>query len=243
MVVLRSLLFNAVMFSWTAILCIALLWALLLPKPAFLAVIRWYLRSLSFLERVILGLDYRVVGLENLPPGPVLIAAKHQSMWETMKLHLLLDDPAIILKRELLKIPLWGWYARKADQIAVDRGAKGRAIASLIEGAHRIVAQNRPIVIFPQGTRVAPGQDHAYRSGIFALYDALDLPVVPMALNSGAFWGRRSFRKKSGTITVEFLPAIPPGLPREEIATRLKAELEGASDRLLSEATRQPTSL
>lgn len=236
MTALRSLLFNVLMFTWTGLLCILLLWALLLPKRGFLAVIRWYLRTLSFLEKTVLGLDYRVEGLENLPDGPVLIAAKHQSMWETMKLHLILDDPAVILKRELLKIPLWGWYARKADLIAVDRGGKGRAIASLIDGSRRIVAQNRPIVIFPQGTRVAPGQDHPYRAGIFALYETLDLPVVPMALNSGVFWGRRAFRKKSGTITVQFLTPIPPGLGRDGLAAQLRPALEGASDRLVSEA-------
>ncbi len=236
MTALRSLLFNILMFSWTGLLCVLLLWALLLPKAGFLAVIRWYLRTLTFLEKTVLGLDYRVEGLENLPEGPVLIAAKHQSMWETMKLHLILDDPAVILKRELLKIPLWGWYARKADLIAVDRGGKGRAVASLIEGSRRIIAQNRPIVIFPQGTRVTPGQDHPYRSGIFALYETLDLPVVPMALNSGVFWGRRAFRKHSGTITVQFLEAIPPGLGRDGLAERLRPALEEASDRLASEA-------
>ena len=236
MTALRSLLFNILMYVWTGLLCVLLLWTLLLPKAGFLAVIRWYLRTLTFLEKTVLGLDYRVEGLENLPDGPVLIAAKHQSMWETMKLHLIFDDPAVILKRELLSIPLWGWYARKADQIAVDRGGKGRAIASLIEGGRRIAAQNRPIVIFPQGTRVAPGRDLPYRAGVFALYDALDLPVVPMALNSGVFWGRRAFRKNAGTITVQFLEPIPPGLGRDGLAERLRPALEQASDRLAAEA-------
>ncbi len=230
---LRSHLFNAVFFAWTTLCCFGILWTLVLPRRVFLAVVRWYLRTVSFLERRILRLDYRVVGRELVPEGPCIIAAKHQSAWETMKLHLLFDDPAIVLKRELMWIPIWGWYAAKADLIPVDRGARGRAITSMIEGARRMVAQRRKIVIFPQGTRVAPGAAAPYRIGIAALYEALQVPVVPMALNAGVFWPRRSLRKRAGTITVEFLPAIPPGLPRDEFLRRLEQELEAASDRLV----------
>src|SRR3546814_439377 len=146
-----------------------------------------------------------------------------------MKIHLLFDDPAVVLKRELLWIPIWGWYAAKADLIPVNRGARGRAIASMIQGAKRMLAQGRKIVIFPQGTRVAPGVYAPYRVGIAALYEALDVPIVPMALNSGVFWARHSVRKKAGTITVEFLPPIPPGLQREDVLERLERELEAAS--------------
>ena len=175
-----------------------------------------------------------MVGTEHIPDGPYILAAKHQSTWETMKLHLLVDDPAIIMKRELMLIPVWGWFAVKARMIPVHRGGRSKAIASIIEGAHRSSAQGRPLVIFPQGTRTAAGTFRPYRVGVAAIYEALDLPVVPMALNSGVFWPRREFIKRSGTITVEFLPPIPPGLDRDAFLKRLEDELESATDRLVT---------
>ena len=136
MTAVRSLLFNIAFFSWTTVCCFGLLWMLLLPRRQMVHVVEWYLGTIHFLERTILGLDYEIRGIENLPrEGSYILAAKHQSAWETMKLHLLIDDPAIILKRELLWVPIWGWYAAKAKMIAVDRSARGRAIASMVEGA------------------------------------------------------------------------------------------------------------
>lgn len=244
MTVFRSLLFNAALVAWTTIFCLGGLWSLLLPKPAFLAAIRFYLRGLHWLEKVLLGLDYRVIGRENVPEGPFILAAKHQSTWETMKLHLLFGDPAPVMKRELMWIPIWGWYAAKADVIPVNRGARSKAVGSMIDGARRMARQGRPIVIFPQGTRVAAGVWAPYRIGIAALYDALDVPVLPMALNSGLFWPRRSFVKKPGTITVEFLPPLPSDLSRDVMLARLEVELEAATDRLVvaegGEATVRP---
>jgi len=240
--ILRSILFNIVYHGWTMFCCVALLWMGLLPRKGMIEVIRWYMGTLYWIERTILGLDYVVKGLEHLPKdGPVLIGAKHQSMWETMKLHLIFDDPAIVLKRELLWIPIWGWYAAKADQIPVHRGKKGAAIASLIAGAKRMKAQGREIVIFPQGTRTAAGAYQPYKVGIALLYETLDIPLVPMALNSGVFWGRRTFVKRPGTITIEFLPPIPPGLPKEEALAELERRLEAASERLSLEVGGPPT--
>jgi 1-acyl-sn-glycerol-3-phosphate acyltransferase len=234
MLILRSLLFNIIFFGWTAIVCCLLTLTLPFPRRVLIEAIRLYLRSLAWLERTILGLHYQTIGLEHLPQqGSYLIAAKHQSMWETMKLHLILHDPAIVLKHELLYIPLWGWHAAKADQIPVRRGHKGQAISSLLEGARRMKAMGREIVIFPQGTRLAPGLYRPYKIGIAALYESLDLPIVPLALNSGVFWGRRAFTKRPGLITMEFLSPIPPGLPRAVMMTRLENELEAASDRLV----------
>ena len=138
MTAVRSLLFNIAFFSWTTVCCFGLLWMLLLPRRQMVHVVEWYLGTIHFLERTILGLDYEIRGIENLPrEGSYVLAAKHQSAWETMKLHLLIDDPAVILKRELLWVPIWGWYAAKAKMIAVDRSARGRAIASMVEGAQR----------------------------------------------------------------------------------------------------------
>lgn len=230
----RSLLFNLAFFGWTAVACFGLLWMLLLPRPRMIRVVAWYLRTVHFLERTIIGIDYEVKGREHLPAtGSYILAAKHQSAWETMKLHLLVDDPAIILKKELTFIPIWGWYARKARMIAVDRGGRGRAVASMLAGARAVAAEGRPIVIFPQGTRTAPGTWRAYRAGVGILYEELGLPIVPMALNSGLYWPRRGFRKRAGTVAVEFLPPVPPGLPRDEAMKTLVARLEEATDRLV----------
>ena len=228
--------FNIAFYGWTACLCLALAWVPLLPRPKMMAVVQWYLETVTWLERTLIGLRYEVRGREHLPAGPYLVAAKHQSAWETLKLHLLLPDPAVVLKRELTRIPIWGWFAVKAEMIPVDRGARGRAVISLLDGARRVVARGRPIVIFPQGTRTAPGARHAYRIGVGMLYEQLGLPMVPMALNSGLYWPRRAFRKRPGTIIVEFLPPIAPGLERHQAMQALEAQLEAATDRLVAEA-------
>ncbi|HYD98222.1 MAG TPA: lysophospholipid acyltransferase family protein [Alphaproteobacteria bacterium] len=238
MTILRSLLFNLCFYALTLADCFLLMPLLVLPRGAFTHGIRvLWLRPIYWLERLILGLDYRVVGLENLPKDrPYILAAKHQSAWETLKMHFLIDQPAFVLKHELLYLPIWGWFAMKADLIPVKRGRKGLAIASMLVGARRVVGQGRPIVIYPQGTRVMPGQWLDYRVGISILYDELKLPVVPMALNSGVFWPRRSFRKRSGTITIEILPPIEPGLDRAALMARLADSIETASNRLAVEA-------
>lgn len=229
----RSLVFDFVFYVGTFIWSLAILWSLALPREGMIAVVRYYFRFIAWAERVILGLDYRVVGQEKVPQGAFIVAAKHQSAWETLKLEILFDDPAIVLKHELLKIPLWGWFAAKAQLIPIVRGAKGAAIASLIKGASAAAAQGRPIVIFPQGTRLAPGAYRPYRSGIMALYEEMDLPVLPVALNSGVFWPRHARVKRGGTITVEYLDPIPPGLARDDFAHLLEDRLETATDVLV----------
>ncbi|ACJ01434.1 lysophospholipid acyltransferase family protein [Rhodospirillum centenum] len=242
MLVLRSLLFNLVFYVWTMLCCVGLLWMLFIPRRRMIDVLAWYMRTLAWLERTIIGLHYEVRGLEHLPThGSFLVGAKHQSMWETMKLHLILDDPAIILKRELLWLPIWGWYAAKSQQIPVDRSRRGAALSPLVTGARAVAAQGRPIVIFPQGTRLAPGTYRPYKVGIGVLYQDLDLPIVPMALNSGLFWGRRTIIRRPGTITIEFLPPIPPGLPRDVAMAELEERLETASERLSLAAGGPPT--
>jgi 1-acyl-sn-glycerol-3-phosphate acyltransferase len=242
MIVLRSLLFNLAFFGWTTLCCFGLLWMLLLPRRQMVHVVEWYLKGVYLLERTLMGLDYEVRGAENLPTqGSFLVAAKHQSAWETMKLHLLLDDPAVILKRELMLVPTWGWYAAKAQMIAVDRGARGRAIASMLAGGRKVVAQGRPIVIFPQGTRTPVGGYLPYRVGVAVLYRELGLPIVPMAVNSGLYWPRRSFRKRPGKVIVEFLPPIAPGLSRDDVLAELEHRLEAATDRIVVEAGGPPT--
>jgi len=173
-----------------------------------------------------------VIGLENLPAGPVIIACKHQSTWETLAFTLLFANIAIVLKRELLFIPIVGWAMARAGNIAVARGDGASALRGLVKHAKAAIADGRSVVIFPEGTRVAPGDRRPYQVGTAALYRQLGVPVVPMALNSGLFWGRRQWVKRPGVITLEILPPIAPGLSREAFMDTLREQIEGATDRL-----------
>lgn len=232
MATLRSLAFNICFFVWTAAILLAMLPALLLPREATYAVGRLWVRGVFALLAAIVGLRHRMRGLEHRLPGPAIYAVKHQSSWETMVFALLLDQPAYVLKRELSLIPVFGWYLLRAGMIPVDRAGGGAALKRMIAAARDRVAEGRTLLIFPEGTRTAPGEHRPYHPGVAALYTQLRLPVVPVALNSGLFWRRRSFLKRPGTITLEFLPAIPPGLPRKAFLAELERRLESASDRL-----------
>lgn len=239
---IRSLVFNLAFYIWTAVCCIGLSWSLAMSRGRILGTVKWYMRTIAFLERTVLGLHYEVRGRANLPAdGCYVVAAKHQSAWETLKLHLIFDDPAIVLKRELVDIPIWGAFARAIGAIPVVRGAGGKSMAALVTAAEPISRTGRPIVIFPQGTRVAPGAWKTYRAGVGVLYEELSLPVVPMALNSGVFWPRHRFRKQPGTIVIEFLPPLMPGLDRDEMMAELQNRLESATDRLVTAAGGPPT--
>ncbi len=237
MIFVRSLLFHTVFFLWTGLWAFALLWVLLLPRRQMVAVITLYFRSISLLERVILGLTYEVRGRENLPEGGCLIACKHQSAYETLKLHLVFGDVAIVLKRELMWIPLWGWYQAKAGMIPVDRGAGGAALTSLIQGAAQPLQDGRRVVIFPQGTRVAVGDKRPYKSGISYLYEKYNVPLVPVALNAGLFWPRHAFLIRPGKVVFDILPPIPEGLPRAEAMRLLEETMEAASNALVPQKT------
>jgi 1-acyl-sn-glycerol-3-phosphate acyltransferase len=236
----RTAVFNVLFYTTTALACILCLPGLLLERQKFLSIIRIWLSSVYFLERNILGLDYEVRGAENLPAtGSYIIAAKHQSAYETMKLHLLFHDPAIILKRELLGIPLWGSYLKKADVIAIDRSSPETAIASIQDGALRMKGQGRPIIIFPQGTRVGikeTSTDRPYKVGVARIQEATQLPIIPLALNAGFFWPKIGRRKKPGCVVFEFLPPIEPGLERIDLIQKLETTVESASQNLLQEA-------
>ena len=232
MIFFRSLLFNMLFFAWTAVMFVLSLPALLLPAGAVWWLARIWVQGVVLLLRLVVGLSHEVRGRGHRPAGAALFAAKHQSAWDTLIFALLLDRPAIVLKQELLNVPLFGWYMRKCRMIPVDRKGRAKALKQMSSAARDRAAAGRPILIFPEGTRVAPGQHRGYQPGVAALYGALDLPVVPVALNSGLFWGRRSFHKRPGRIVVEFLPPIPPGLDRREFMARLEAAIEGASGRL-----------
>ncbi|HVJ33705.1 MAG TPA: lysophospholipid acyltransferase family protein [Terriglobia bacterium] len=228
----RAFFFNLCYFTWTVAIHVVCLPLLLGPRRWVLAAGRVWIRVSLWLLRIIVGLDHREKGLENLPHGPAIVAVKHQSAWETLYLSLALHHPAFVLKRELIWIPLFGWYLRKVGMIAIDRSAKSAALKSMVRQAERAFAQGRQIIIFPEGTRVAPGQHKPYQPGIAALYGQLKVPVVPVALNSGLFWGRKAFLKRPGTLTVEYLPPIPAGLDRKSFMKRLEGEIETAANAL-----------
>lgn len=238
MVLVRSLLFNLAFFAFTAVGAVLLSPALALGRDVSLALVRWWARQVLMLLRTLAGVAVRVTGREHLPAGgPALIAAKHQSAFDTIVWLALLPRPAYVLKKELLAIPFYGWFTARAGQIGVDRGAGAAAMRSLLRGADAAWADRRQVVIFPQGTRVAarPGtvEHHPYQPGVTALYARGKLPVIPVATDSGRFWPRRSFLKHPGTITVALLPPIPPGLPRPAFEAQLAATIEAASDALL----------
>ena len=177
-----------------------------------------------------------VRGLENLPThGPVLIAGKHPSFWETFALLPLVDDPCMVLKKELTLIPLFGWFALKFRMIAVERNAGAAALKRMVARAKREIAEGRQIIIMPEGTRKGPDDPPDYRPGAAALYNALNVPCVPFGLNAGLYWPRRKFLRHPGTIIVEFLPALPAGLPRKLFQERLQAAIEGSTARLVEE--------
>jgi 1-acyl-sn-glycerol-3-phosphate acyltransferase len=230
----RSLLFQLAFWLWSIAMNLAWLPSLALtPRATVIGQTLWA-KGVMVLLRLIVGTGIEIRGTR--PTGPVIIASKHQSAWDTMIYHIVVDDPAIVMKRELLHIPVYGWYCRKSRMIPIDRGAGPKALRSLIAGAKRAAAARRPIVVFPQGTRVAPGASRPYLPGVSALYDQLGLPVVPVALNSGLFWPRRSWRRRIGTIVIEFLPPIPPGLARKEFAARLETTIEQTTAALAAEA-------
>lgn len=232
MTALRSLLFNILFFAWTAAVVLLGLPAMLFGRSGVYALGRLWARGTFLLLEHVVGLRYRIIGRERLPPEPVIAAVKHQSSWDTMACALILKEPAYVLKRELTWIPIFGWYLIRGGMIAVDRRAGGAALRRLIRQARRAAGRGRSILIYPEGTRTAPGERRPYQPGVAGLYQHLGMPVVPVALNSGLFWGRRSFIKRPGVITMEILEPIAPGLDRRAFLEELERRLEGASARL-----------
>jgi len=230
MLIFRSLLFTVSFYSVTFILiALTLPFYFLLPRMWAWGVARFC------------GISYRIEGQENIPQGACIIAAKHQSAWETMALLLHFADPALILKRELMYIPLFGWYMAKVGVIPINRGAPLKAMKAVIKGAKEKAANGRQILIFPEGTRRIPGAEPDYKPGVAALYGELGIPVVMVALNSGLYWPRDNFRRYAGEITVRILPPLLPGLNRKEFIHQLVEQTEQACDELLLIAAKSDT--
>ncbi|MCP5366530.1 MAG: 1-acyl-sn-glycerol-3-phosphate acyltransferase [Hyphomicrobiales bacterium] len=233
---IRSLLFNVYFFAWL-IFVLLLMWLFLpFPRAVMQEVVRVWSRGLQVGARLLVGIRYEVRGRENLPAGAAVIASKHQSAWDTAIFYMLLPDPIYIMKQELMRIPLWGWYARKCQAIGVDRAGGASALKAMVRDTLAALDRDRQVIIFPEGTRTPPGTRRPYHPGVAAIYARSAAPLVPVALNSGLFWGRRSFLKHPGTITLEFLEPIPPGLPRKAFVAALQDRIETGTDRLVAEA-------
>lgn len=237
MLVLRSLLFNVLFYANLSIwLVFIALPSLLLPKRALLAIAVAWAHSSLWLMKVVAGTDYEVTGRENIPAtGGMIVAAKHQSFWETFVLVTIFRDPVFILKRELTWIPLFGWCLMKLRMIPVDRGGKARALAQVTRRAKtELRDKGRQLLIFPEGTRRPPGAPPAYKFGVAHIYGELGLPCVPVGLNSGLYWPRRKFLRRPGTIRLEILPPIASGLDKAAFHAELQERIETSSDRLLA---------
>jgi len=226
----RSALFLLWFFLITAILSLIFLPVLVLPRAATVWLARLWSRATLWGLKVFTGIGFEVRGVP--PKGAVLVASKHMSMWDTLALYLTLDAPAFVLKRELLRIPFYGWFLWKATAIAIDRAAGANALRKMARAARDVLAEHRAILIFPEGTRKKPGAAPDYKPGVAGLYGMLGVECVPVALNSGVYW--TGFLKRPGTIVLQFLEPIPPGLKRDAFMALLQERIERATTVLLS---------
>ena len=243
MLFIRSLVFNVLFYVNLIALMILGLPALLFGHKAVLSLARAWARSSNWLLRVICGLKAEYRGLENIPTGGYIIAPKHQSIWETFSLVPFAPDFSYILKRELTWIPVFGWYLIRGRQVAIDRSKGALAMAEVKRRSREALEEGRQIFIFPEGTRRPVGAQPIYKSGVGNIYVDCNAPVLPVAHNAGLFWPRRSFMRRPGTILVEFLEPIPPGLERGEFMRVLSERVEAATNRLVAESIARDASL
>lgn len=236
MLFLRSALFQILFYSITLIYMIVLSPVMLLPQRWGWWILPFWMNTMLFLMRVVAGLKVEFRGKEHITAGGYIVAMKHQSAWETVTLAQFFRRPTFILKRELQWIPLFGWYTWKFGQIPINRGKKSEALAAMMVSAKNAIAHDRQIMIFPEGTRRPVGAEPKYKYGIAHLYKELKCPVLPVAHNAGVYWPRASFLVYPGTVVVEFLPPIEPGLAMDEFHPKLVDIIETASDRLVEEA-------
>jgi len=235
---IRALIFNILFYVGSLALSLILLPALLLPQHHMrLVMIYTYYNYAYLVSRYIMGIKLEIRGLNNLPKsGAFILASKHQSAYETLVLPIVVRHVAIILKKELTRIPVWGWYPVRLGMIPIDRGSATQAIRSIITGAQRVKDEQRPILIFPQGTRITPGEKSPYKGGLGKIYKDIELPIVPLALNAGVYWPKNGFIKKPGTVVFEFLPQIPAGLAPKDAMQQVEHLIESHSDKLLAES-------
>ena len=235
-IAVRSIAFNVLFYLNTAIWLVIALPTFFMSYRGILAVAKAWGRCNLVLLRFVAGIDYEIRGREKIPPGALIVAAKHQSAWETFALIPLFDNPLFIVKRELQWIPIFGWLMIKGRMVPVDRSAGSAALTAMTERARIELARGRQLIIFPEGTRRPPGAEPRYKFGVARLYAAEGVPCVPIALNSGLFWPRRSILRLPGTVLVEILDPIAPGLDGDVFFERLQDTVESATARLIAEA-------
>lgn len=236
MLLLRSLLFQIAFLGWSTLLALYALVPLALNnRQHIFSIGSVWADGINWLLRVICNIHVRIEGTEHIPAGPAMIAAKHQSLWDTAVVLRLFRGPAIVMKQELLRIPIYGALCRAQGMIAVDRAGGAKALKTMLKDARDAAAAGRKLLIFPQGTRTLPGEAAPYQPGVVALYRDLKLPVVPVALNSGFFWPKHGILRRPGTIVLRFLPAIPPGLDRDTFMAELETRIESANAALEAE--------
>src|SRR5467141_3543361 len=235
---LRSLVFNVLFYLVLVFWVIVAIPTYLMPRWAIMNIARYWARSSIWMLRVICNVKVEYRGVEKIPEGPLIVASKHQSMWETFALLQFFPQPLFILKRELKWIPFFGWYLIKTNMIGVDRGAGGRSLIEMARRAGAEVRRGRQLIIFPEGTRTAVDAPPRYKTGVAQIYVDCGVTCLPVELNSGLFWPRRTFMRYPGTLVVEFLDPLPPDLSRREFITRIRSSIEDATNRLV-EAARQ----
>ena len=233
MIILRSILFNLWLWLSMPLFAVGLSPVLLMPHRYAMAVIRLWARTVLFGLRWLAGIKVVVTGLEHRPAGSALLAGKHQGMLDIVAPFTFLDDPCFVLKKELMPLPFFGWFAWKTRMIAVDRAAHSKALKDMVRQARARLAEGRQILIFPEGTRTLPGQAGDYKPGVAALYRDLDAPCHLMATDSGRCWPAKGFIYRPGVVTFAFLPPLPAGLKRAEFMARLGTDIEAASQALL----------
>jgi 1-acyl-sn-glycerol-3-phosphate acyltransferase len=236
MIYVRSLIFNVGFYAvLIGLIVVGLPLLFGTRKSIFMLAHIWGNTSLWLLDKICnLSVEFR--GLEKIPHGGFIIAPKHQSIWETFALLTKFDDFTFVLKRELNYIPIFGWYCIKAEQIAINRSKGSVALNEVTERARKILAQERQIFIFPEGTRRPAGAPPVYKYGVSHVYAETHARCLPVALNSGLFWPRRSFLRRPGKILVEFLDPIEPGLEKDMFLSRLRDRMEAATARLIEES-------
>ncbi|MDB5579106.1 MAG: Acyl-phosphate glycerol 3-phosphate acyltransferase [Bradyrhizobium sp.] len=236
LILLRSIVFNVLFYANTVFWLLVALPTFFMPYWAIVEIAKAWGRVNLVLLRWVVGIDIEVRGAEKIPKGGLIVAAKHQSAWETFVLVTLFDNPLYIVKRELMWIPIFGWLMAKGRMVPVDRSAGSHALIAMTERARVEIGRGRQLIIFPEGTRRPAGAEPRYKHGVAHLYAAEGVPCVPIALNSGLFWPRRTILRHPGTVLVEVLDPIPPGLDKDEFFKRLQAGIEEATARLIAES-------
>jgi 1-acyl-sn-glycerol-3-phosphate acyltransferase len=232
---LRSIIFDTAVVILTVVVALSMpfLWLFNASSATVRAVSQVWAGGIMFLMKYIVGLDYREIGRDNIPQGPCIIACNHQSLWETAALCVIFPDASIVAKKELRKLPLVGWFLERYPMILVDRSAGRQALRQMNDEARRAIGEGRKVLIFPQGTRQAVDEPMIFQpAGVAALYTNLGVPVLPVAHNSGLFWGKKTLMIHSGIITLSYLPPIPPGLDRKAFQAQLERVIAAEAEQL-----------